>query len=291
MSLLITATELAHELAESDTVRILDVRWRLDRPDGHPEYLQGHIPGAVYVDLDTELASHGAATDGRHPLPSRQAIEDAARSWGINPGDSVVVYDDLNNFSAARAWWLLTYAGLGTVRLLDGSLRAWTAAGFELAAGEESIIPGTVELGWDQLPVTTLAEIAHLTETGVVLDARAPERYRGDVEPIDPRAGHIPGALNAPATANIDGDGRFLPGAQLREKYLAVGVQPQSPIAVYCGSGIVAAHDVVALMLAGFAPMLYPGSFSQWSNHPDLPVALGPTANGRVEHSRGEAPA
>ncbi|MDJ0349073.1 sulfurtransferase [Cryobacterium sp. PH29-G1] len=280
MSLLITATELAEQIAHDNTLRILDVRWSLDRPDGRPEYRAGHIPGAVYVDLDTELASPGAATDGRHPLPSRQRLERAARSWGINSGDTVVVYDDLNNFSAARAWWLLTHAGLGNVRLLDGSLRAWTAARYDLATGEEPVTPGTVDLGWDQLPVTTLDEIAGLTDTGVVLDSRAAERYRGDVEPIDPRAGHIPGALNAPATGNIDAEGRFLPVDQLRERFLTVGVQPDRPVAVYCGSGVVAAHNIVALTLAGFAPALYPGSFSQWSNHADRPVALGPTAGG-----------
>jgi len=283
MPLLITATELARERAASDTLRILDVRWRLDRPDGRPEYRQGHIPGAVYVDLDSQLALHGAATDGRHPLPTRQALQDAARSWGINPGDSVVVYDDLNNFSAARAWWLLTHAGLRNVRLLDGALPGWTAAGFELAAGEEPVTPGEVELGWDGLPAVDMAEVADLTVTGVVLDSRAPERYRGDVEPIDPRGGHIPGARTAPATENVDADGRFLPAEQLREKFLAAGVQEDRPVAVYCGSGVVATHNVVALTLAGFAPILYPGSFSQWSNHPDRPVALGPTPGGRVD--------
>jgi len=283
MPLLITATELARERAASDMLRILDVRWRLDRPDGRPAYRQGHIPGAVYVDLDSQLASHGAATDGRHPLPTPQALQDAARSWGINPGDSVVVYDDLNNFSAARAWWLLTHAGLPNVRLLDGALPAWTAAGFELAAGEEPVAPGEVTLGWDELAVTTTDEVTNLAETGVLLDSRAPERYRGDVEPIDPRAGHIPGARNAPATDNVDADGRFLPAEQLRERFRAAGVQAGRPVAVYCGSGVVAAHNVVALTLAGFDPILYPGSFSQWSNHGDLPVAVGPTPGGDAD--------
>jgi thiosulfate/3-mercaptopyruvate sulfurtransferase len=272
---LITANELADLIQAQAPVRVLDVRWRLDRPDGKADYLAGHIPGAVYVDLDNQLAEHGEPTDGRHPLPTLATLQEAARSFGINPGDTVVVYDDLKNMSAARAWWLLRYAGLTDVRLLDGSLRAWTAAGFSLAEGDDPAVPGTVELDFGHLPTLALEDVADFAASGVLLDSRAPERYRGDVEPIDPRAGHIPGALNAPAPGNVDENGRFLPADELRARFLSIGVREGSPVAAYCGSGVVAAHNAVALTLAGFDPILYPGSWSQWSNHPELPVATG----------------
>lgn len=282
MPILITAAQLAEELVSDQPPRVLDVRWRLDRPDGRPEYLAGHIPGAVYVDLDHELASHGEPADGRHPLPSVRQLQESARSWGIREGDAVVVYDDLKSLSAARAWWLLRHAGLGDVRLLDGSLRAWTGAGYALEEGEVHVEPGDVVLSYGSLPVLSIDEVAAFPGEGVLLDARAGERYRGETEPIDPRAGHIPGALNAPATENVDDQGRFLPPAELRRRFEEIGVRADAPVASYCGSGVTAAHDVVALTLAGFAPSLYPGSWSQWSNHPDRPVAVGPTPRGDV---------
>ena len=273
--LLITPVELAELAASGAPVRILDVRWRLDKPDGRADYEAGHIPGAVYVDLDSELASHGEPTDGRHPLPGRDAFHAAARRWGINTGDTVVIYDNLKNFSAARAWWLLANAGFPSIRLLDGSLRAWTEAGFDLNTGNEVPRPGTVTLDWNRLPSLDLDGAAGFPATGALLDSRAPERYRGETEPMDPKAGHIPGALNAPSTANVDTEGRFLSPAILREQFLALGVTEDAPVAAYCGSGVMAAHNAFALTLAGFAPVIYPGSWSQWSNHPDRPVATG----------------
>jgi len=273
--ILISADELAQRLERGERVRILDVRWRLDRPDGRPEYLAGHIPGAVYVDLDHELAEHGASTDGRHPLPSTAVLQAAARRWGLDDGDAVVVYDDLKSLSAARAWWLLTDAGVGGVRILDGSLRAWTGAGFALEEGDVVAEPGAVTLTPGRLAQLTIDEAADLAESGVLLDVRAAERYRGDTEPIDPRAGHVPGARNLPTTENVDADGRFLAPDALRERFAAAGAAPGEPVGVYCGSGITASHAFVALTLAGFEPQLYPGSWSQWSNHPDRPVAVG----------------
>lgn len=271
--ILITPDELAEEIDHNPRLRILDVRWRLDRPDGHPDYLNGHIPGAVYVDLDRELATHGEPTDGRHPLPDPGALQTSARSWGINDGDSVVVYDDLKSLSAARAWWVLVDAGIEDVRILDGSLRNWISAGYPLDAGPVMPQIGSVTLTTGLLPRLTIDEVGRLPNEGVLLDVRAEERYRGEVEPIDPRAGHIPGAINAPTTASIDSDGRFLEVEQLRARFRDLGVDDTRDVGVYCGSGVTASHAFVALTLAGFSPRLYPGSWSQWSNHPERPIA------------------
>lgn len=275
MSILITPAELRAELETERPIRILDVRWRLDRPDGRPAYLEGHVPGAVYVDLDTELAEHGEPGDGRHPLPSVEVLQAAVRRWGVDDGDTVVVYDDLKNQASARAWWLLRYAGLADVRLLDGSLRGWTSAGFELETGDVVPERGTATLDFGHLPLIGIEDAATWADDGVLLDARAPERYRGDVEPMDPRAGHIPGALNAPSSGNVGADGTFLSPEELRERFAAVGVTDGVAVATYCGSGVTAANNAVALTLAGFEPVLYAGSWSQWSNHSERPVATG----------------
>jgi thiosulfate/3-mercaptopyruvate sulfurtransferase len=278
---LISVDELAAKLSDpavrDSAVRILDVRWRLDRPDGRADYLAGHIPGAVYVDLDTELAEHGVPTEGRHPLPPVANLQLAARRWGLNDGDTVVVYDDLKNLSSARAWWLLRYAGVADVRVLDGSLRAWTNSGRALETDEVTPEPGSVVLEYGHLPVLGIDDAAALPATGILLDARAVERYRGDVEPVDPRAGHIPGAISAPTTENVGEDGRFLDPDALRARFEGLGVTADATVGVYCGSGVTAAHDALALTLAGFDPELYPGSWSQWSNTPDRPIAVGPT--------------
>lgn len=274
--ILITPESLAVLIAEGGPVRVLDVRWRLDRPDGRPEYLAGHIPGAVYVSLDDDLAAHADPSEGRHPLPDVSDLQASARRWGINDGDTVVVYDDLMSLSAARAWWVLTDAGIADVRILDGSLRAWTAAGLPLDEGDVVPAPGSLTLAAGRLAQVSIDEAAERAASGALIDVRAPERYRGDVEPIDPRAGHIPGALNVPTTGNVDEDGRFLAPEALRARFAAAGIDAASPVAVSCGSGVTASHAFVALRLAGLTPQLYPGSWSQWSNHPDRPVATGP---------------
>ena len=300
MHTLITPADLAALLVVGPAPRILDVRWKLGGPPGRAEFRRGHLPGAVYVDLDTELAGHGVATDGRHPLPAPADLQAAARGWGLNDGDTVVVYDDLGNMSAARAWWLLRNAGVRDVRLLDGGLGAWRADGLPVVEGEEPVTPGSVTLAFGALPALDADAAAALARDGVLLDARAAERYRGDTEPIDPRAGHIPGAVNAPTGGNLDADGRFLPAAELRARFEALGVRERTgadtaaapvtsgitatvpdasfDVGVYCGSGVTAAHEAVALTLAGFVPALYPGSWSQWSNLPDRPVATGDAA-------------
>ena len=274
MTVLVTPEELTAALSGDRPPVVLDVRWSLGGPPGHDEYLTGHVPGAVYVDLDDELASHGAPADGRHPLPSIDALQAAARRWGIDPGDTVVAYDGAGNLAAARAWWLLRWAGLADVRLLDGALPAWVAAGGELRTDDVRPPTGTIELTPDALPVLDLDAVADFPDAGVLLDARAPERFRGEVEPIDPRAGHIPGATSAPTGANLQADGRFKDADALRERFASLGVDDATPVAVYCGSGVTAAHQAAALTIAGFRPVLYPGSWSQWSNH-DRPVATG----------------
>ncbi|MFT4233863.1 MAG: sulfurtransferase [Microbacterium sp.] len=282
--ILTTAFELREALdagryPDGGPVRVLDVRWRLDRPDGRPEYLDGHIPGALYVDLDAELAHHGEPTDGRHPLPSEDEFRETVHRWGIDDGDTVVVYDDLKNLSSARAWWLLRYAGIDDVRILDGSFRAWTAAGFDVETGETALpAPGSATVTYGSLPLLPLDEVASFAAAELLLDARAGERYRGEVEPIDPRAGHIPGATSAPTTQNVGADGRFLSTDELRARFSELGADADRPVGVYCGSGVTAAHEAVALTLAGFAPTVYAGSWSQWSNHFELPVATGDAA-------------
>ncbi|GAA4144839.1 sulfurtransferase [Leifsonia shinshuensis] len=258
------------------TLRVLDVRWKLGGPPGAEEFAKGHIPGAVYVDLDTELAGHGAPTDGRHPLPDIDAFQASARRWGLNDGDSVVVYDDVSGTSAARLWWLLRYAGFEDVRVLDGGLAAWVAFGGGLDTTSSVPVPGTVELAYGSLPTLDADAAAAIAANGVLLDARAAERFRGEVEPVDPRAGHIPGAVSAPTADTIGPDGRMLSPDRLAERFAELGVTAGTPAGVYCGSGVTAAHLALAMEAAGLpVPALYPGSFSAWSNDPERPVAVG----------------
>jgi thiosulfate/3-mercaptopyruvate sulfurtransferase len=274
VSILVSAADLAADLRDPRLV-LLDVRWRLDAPDGRPAYREGHVPGAVFVDLDVELAAAPSAQAGRHPLPAIGSLQAAAQRWGVRATSRVIAYDDLGGMSAARAWWLLKHAGLQDVQLLDGGLAAWRDAGLPLETGEVEAVPGDVELTYGAMPVIGLERAATLPGDGVLVDARAGERYRGETEPIDPRAGHIPGAVSAPTTGNLGDDRRFLPPEVLRQRFLDLGVRPDAPVAAYCGSGVTAAHEVAALTIAGFEAALYPGSWSQWSNRDDLPVATG----------------
>jgi thiosulfate/3-mercaptopyruvate sulfurtransferase len=288
MPILIEPAELAARLdAErsgdgSTRTVVLDVRWTLAQPDGSEEYREGHIPGAVYVDLDTELADHDVEGEGRHPLPSEAAFTRAMRRWGLRDGDTVVVADGGGSYASARAWWLLEHAGWADVRILDGALPAWCAAGLPVEQGDVVPEPGDATARFGSLPVVDLDGAASLglEPADVLLDARAGARYRGEVEPIDPRAGHIPGAVSAPTTDNVGPDGRFLPAAALRERFAALGVDGARTVGSYCGSGVTAAHQIVALRLAGFDGVLYPGSFSQWSNRFELPVATGAEPGG-----------
>jgi thiosulfate/3-mercaptopyruvate sulfurtransferase len=274
-AVLVNAADLAAELASGARIVLLDVRWQLGDPHGRQHYLDGHVPGAVYVDLDAELAAAPSPEQGRHPLPEIGALQAAARRWGIRDGDSVVAYDANGNTAAARAWWLLRWAGLPDVRLLDGGLPAWQAAGGELARDDAAPATGDVQLTAGHLPVLDADDAAALAVDGVLLDARAGERYRGEVEPIDPQAGHIPGALSAPTGDNLTAEGTFRSAEELRGRFAALGAAPGTEVGAYCGSGVTGAHEVAALAIAGIDAALYAGSWSQWSNDSSRPIAVG----------------
>ncbi|MCC3267117.1 sulfurtransferase [Arthrobacter gengyunqii] len=266
-------------LAKGEPVVLLDVRWALGHTDGHKQFERGHIPGAVYVDLEKELAAPaGNGSAGRHPLPDPEDFHRTVRRWGVNAGDTVVVYDAVSGTSAARAWWLLRHAGLEDVYLLDGGVVAWHRAGFALQGGAVVPAPGNVELSWGRMPVLEMWDVPAVVAAGRLLDARSRDRYRGDREPVDPQAGHIPGAVNAPTPQNLTEQGTFRTPEELRAAYEALGVRRDAPVAVYCGSGISAAHDVVALEMAGYRAALYPGSWSQWSSTKGSPVEVGTQA-------------
>ncbi|OMH36620.1 sulfurtransferase [Tersicoccus sp. Bi-70] len=275
---LISATELAAGLAApppgGGRVVLLDVRWKLGDPHGADHYRDGHLPGAVYVDLDRELSGEPTATSGRHPLPDPERFEAAVRGWGVNDGDTVVAYDDAGGFGSARAWWLLRHAGHDDVRVLDGGLGAWIAAGHPIEQGTVTPEPGTVGLSWGRMPVVELPDVDAAARDGVLLDARAGERYRGETEPVDPKAGHIPGALSAPTADNVTAEGTMLPADALRSRFDALGVTGAVPVTAYCGSGVSAAQEVLALRRAGIDAALFPGSWSQYAAT-DRPVATG----------------
>ncbi len=277
---LIDADGLAGRLAGARPPHLLDVRWSLGRPDGRADYTAGHLPGAVFVNLETELAAPAAPGLGRHPLPEPAVLQAALRRHGIRAGAPVVAYDDSAGLAAARAWWLLRWAGLPDVRVLDGGLGAWTATGRPLTSDEPDPAPGDVVVTPGALPVLDADGAAALADhpgDGQLLDARAGERYRGAVEPIDPVAGHIPGAVSAPTTLNVGPDGRFLDPAALRARFAALGVTRSGRVGAYCGSGVTAAHTLLALAAAdpGIEAVLYPGSWSGWTGDPTRPVAVG----------------
>lgn len=258
---------------------LLDVRWALGdtAEQARGRYREGHLPGAVFVDLDAELAAPPSPGGGRHPLPSLQRLQAAARRWGIRSGDPVVAYDASGGMAAARAWWLLRWGRQADVRLLDGGLDAWLRAGGTLETGDVVTEPGDVTLTGGGMPLLDFDGAAALPATGgVLLDARAGERYRGEAEPVDPRAGHVPGAVSAPTPGNLAPDGTFLPASELVERFAALGATPGRAVAAYCGSGIHAAHEVAALAVAGIDAALWPGSWSQWSADPARPAATGP---------------
>jgi len=273
---LIDAVTLSGELAGAEPPVLLDVRWRLGGPPGIDSYRAGHLPGAVFVDLDTDLAG-APGLGGRHPLPNPESFQAAMRRAGVRAGYPVVVYDDGDSTIAARAWWTLRYFGHDLVRVLDGGLRAWAAAGLPVTADEPSVEAGDFTAVPGHLPVLDAAGADALTRSGVLLDARAGERYRGETEPVDPVAGHIPGAVSAPTAANVGADGRFLAPAELRERFAALGVHAgPAQVGAYCGSGLTAAHEVLALQLAGIPAALYVGSWSNWVIDPARPIATGP---------------
>jgi len=267
---------LARALAGPVPPVLLDVRWRLGGPPGIDAYCAGHLPRSVFVDLDTDLAA-APGPAGRHPLPPAGSFQAAMRRAGVSDGGAVVVYDDADSTVAARAWWLLRYFGHRGCQVLDGGYQAWAAAGGQVATGECRPGAGDFTARPGHMPVLDADEAASLARRGALLDARARDRYRGQREPIDPVAGHIPGALSAPTTANIGPDGRFLPAAGLRARFATLGAAAGAGlVGAYCGSGVTAAHEVLALELAGIPASLYVGSWSNWVADPGRPVATGP---------------
>jgi thiosulfate/3-mercaptopyruvate sulfurtransferase len=276
---LIAVAELADLIRAGDPVTILDVRWRLDEPDGHPAYLRGHIPGAVYVSLEDELSDHTITGRGRHPLPSGRSVEASARRWGVRQDVPTVVYDDWNRAGSARAWWVLSAAGLADVRILDGGLSAWRSAGGSMTTGPVAPPPGNATALHDDLyagalPTLTAQQVGAADVT--LLDARAPERFRGDVEPVDRVAGHIPGAKNLPSSDVFAGDGTFLAEGALAQLLSDHGIEHHGRLGAYCGSGVTASITLAALATIGYQAALFPGSWSEWSSDPARAVAREP---------------
>ncbi|MDQ3404887.1 MAG: sulfurtransferase [Actinomycetota bacterium] len=274
-----STVDLASALDSTRRPVLLDVRWRLGGPPGRDDYVAGHLPGAVFLDLDADLAAP-PGVGGRHPLPDPHDLERALRRAGVRGDRQVVVYDADNGSIAARAWWLLRWAGHAEATVLDGGFAAWAAQGLPVSTDVPEPEPGDIDVRPGSMPVIDASEAAELARTGVLLDARAAERYRGEIEPIDPRAGHVPGARNAPFGGQVDADGHWLPVSSLAERFIDLGVRPGEPVGAYCGSGVTAASVVLALEVSGITTAeqpaaLYAGSWSHWCADPERPVATG----------------
>ena len=262
---LVSTAELTELLGD---VTLLDVRYRIDGPDGREQFLAGHLPGATYVDLGDDLAAPPGA-GGRHPLPLPSDFEAAMRRVGVSTDRPVVVYDDWSARAAGRAWWLLRFHGHPDVRVLDGGWKQWQRDGGAVEMGESPVEVGDFTSRPGAMPVVAAGDVL---DVEVLIDARAEERYRGEVEPIDSVAGHIPGAVNVPTSCNLTAQGTFLPAEELRAVYAALGVSEDHTVAAYCGSGVTATHDIIAMEIAGFRAALYPGSWSGWIADPGRPV-------------------
>ncbi len=273
MSALVGTDELA-ALVERQQVVLLDVQYDLLGPPGQELYLAGHLPGARHLDLDAALAGPPGAR-GRHPLPDPAVLEEALRRCGVDDDSEVVVYDQRSSLAAGRAWWVLRWAGHPQVRVLDGGMAGWREAGYAVTTEVPAPAGGTVRVRPGSVPVLDAAGAAALARGGVLLDVRAAERYRGEAEPIDPVAGHVPGAVNLPVTALLGDDGRFLPPDRVRAVAAAHGVHRDTPVGTACGSGVTAAQAALALHEAGITAIPYVGSWSEWVADPTRPVATG----------------
>lgn len=283
MGPLVSTEWLAAHLSDPDLV-VADVRWYPGRPDGAREaYAGSHVAGAVFVDIDHDLADRSDLSKGRHPLPHPQAFVDALARLGIGEGTRVVAYDDAGGAIAARLWWMMRWIGGGPAAVLDGGLPQWRAEGRAVESGPpapraRAARPLAASADWSL--VADKAEVARALREGVaVVDARAGERFRGEVEPIDKHAGHIAGAMNAPYPANLTGGAAstFRDPQSLRARFAELGLDAPAPVICYCGSGVSACHNVLAMVVAGLPmPRLYPGSWSEWSQDPSAPVATGP---------------
>jgi thiosulfate/3-mercaptopyruvate sulfurtransferase len=273
---LVSVADLAAWLDADQPPTLLDVRWRLQGPPGATDFAAGHLPGAVFVDLDAKLCGP-PGRGGRHPLPDPHRLEAVLQTAGVRSGRPVVVYDGGDGSAAARAWWTLRWAGHRPVRVLDGGYAAWVAAGLPVTTVAAVPVPGDIRVRPGGLPVLDAAGAARVAADGVLLDARTPARYRGEEEPIDPVAGHIPGAVNLPA-GELTGDG-VADAARLSRLLTEAGVAERRPVGAYCGSGVTAALFVLALHRVGRPDAaLYVGSWSHWITDPDRPVATGPRA-------------
>lgn len=282
MSSLVTTDWLANHL-DDPNVRIADVRWYLlDRDKGARDYANAHLPNAIYLHIDHDLSAPPLpdAKTGRHPLPDAETFAETMARAGISNATHVIAYDDAGGGNAARLWWLLKYFGHENVSLLDGGLKQWLAEGRALSSDVPSFPRAEFHTRSNPQMVVTKAEIHARTHDGrtLILDARLPERYRGETEPVDARAGHIPGAVSAPLGGNLRdaSDLRFHDADVLRERFAALGANDADEIIAYCGSGVNAAAEIFALELAGFYnARLYAASFSEWSRDPALPIMTG----------------
>ncbi|MBQ0757409.1 MAG: sulfurtransferase [Amphritea sp.] len=275
---LISVSELSDLLqAKSSATVVLDCRSYLTAPDqGERVFLEGHIPGAGYLHLDHDLSAPVTADSGRHPLPSFTQLVEKIRSCGVNNDTQVVVYDDCGGAMAARAWWLFRVLGHFTVSVLDGGYPAWIAASGDVSDQESSVSLGTFSGEPDLSMILPLEQVAGFASDGLLVDARSPERYRGEQEPIDPVAGHIPGAVNRPLQLNLTADGCFKSAETLQQEWLGfIEGYESSEVAHYCGSGVTACHNLLTMEHAGLkGAKVYPGSWSEWIRDPQRPVAI-----------------
>jgi thiosulfate/3-mercaptopyruvate sulfurtransferase len=273
--MLVDAQSLAAELASDRPPIVIDARWTLTGPPGILSYRAGHLPSARFADLDTELSGRRGVA-GRHPLPEAADFERLMRRLGVNDDSAVVTYDALDSVPAARAWWDLRYFGHDNVRVLDGGYPAWVKAGLPVALEEPAIVPGNFVARPGAMPLIGADEAAEVAKEGALIDVRVAERFRGEVEPVDPIAGRIPGAVNLPSAGNVGPDGKFLDIETLRTRYDALGIGGGAEVGVYCGSGVNAANAVFAMTLAGLeTPALFVGSWSHWIADPTRPIATG----------------
>lgn len=272
---LIQADELAEAPASGAPPVVLDVRWSLAGGADADAYAAGHIPGAAFVDLDRDLSAP-PGPGGRHPLPGAEAFQAAMRAAGVRGDRPVVVYDGGDAMAASRAWWVLRYFGHPDARVLDGGYPAWASGGRPAETAVPDVTPGTFTARPGGMPLLDAGAAAGLARTGVLFDARAAERYRGETEPVDPVAGHIPGAHSAPLGPDLGPDGRFRSATDLAAHFASLGAMPGTEVGAYCGSGVSAAREVLALELAGIRAALYAGSWSDWLTDPSRPTATGP---------------
>jgi thiosulfate/3-mercaptopyruvate sulfurtransferase len=270
----VTAAELAELLAGPRPPAVLDVRNQNGVADGRPEYQAGHVPGAVYVDLPTELQDEPAGLRGARPLPPLERLQERARAWGIGQGDPVIVYDNVFGTKAGRAWFVLRWAGIASVRILDGGYRAWADGGYPVSTAEPATVPGDVTLSPGHLDVLDADGAAAFAARGDLYDARGRAQFAGS--PDDPRSGHIPGAIAAPTGDNLTGDGLLKDERSLRERFTALGIDGSRPVGVYCGGGVAGAHELAVLASLGIPAALFIGSFSAWSSDPSREIETGP---------------